>query len=145
MNSAFFYSSAEQRARLAAAERRFTDKKVQLIIDLKRSVCTEDNGKNFVVFNQKGIDPPALDMLAREGIMALRRVKRRNMERLALCCGGNAVNCVEGLLFEDLGFCESVWEIAMGDEKFTFVEGVKDPRSCAIVIKAPSDHAIEQV
>lgn len=37
--------------------------------------------KNFVVINQKGIDPLSLDMLAKQGIMALRRAKRRNMER----------------------------------------------------------------
>jgi T-complex protein 1 subunit zeta len=29
----------------------------------------------------QGIDPFSLDMLAREGIVALRRAKRRNMER----------------------------------------------------------------
>eukprot|EP01053_Blabericola_migrator_P012970 Blabericola_migrator_1__12969@NODE_860_length_6237_cov_124_199352_g610_i0_p1_GENE_NODE_860_length_6237_cov_124_199352_g610_i0NODE_860_length_6237_cov_124_199352_g610_i0_p1_ORF_typecomplete_len516_score107_01Cpn60_TCP1/PF00118_24/8_1e132MOZART1/PF12554_8/0_28_NODE_860_length_6237_cov_124_199352_g610_i044716018 len=145
VNSAFFYNSAEQRARLAAAERRFTDMKVQKIIELKRSVCTEENGKHFVVFNQKGIDPPSLDMLAREGIMALRRVKRRNMERLTACCGGNPVNAVDDLTPEDLGFADHVWEIALGDEKYTFVEGVKDPRSCAILIKASTDHQIEQI
>lgn len=39
------------------------------------------NDKSFVVVNQKGIDPFSLDLLAREGIMALRRAKRRNMER----------------------------------------------------------------
>lgn len=45
-----------------------------------------------------GIDPPALDMLAKEGIMALRRAKRRNMERLVLACGGVAVNSVEDVI-----------------------------------------------
>jgi len=43
-----------------------------------------------VVINQKGIDPMSLDLLAKEGILALRRAKRRNMERLALACGGAA-------------------------------------------------------
>lgn len=145
MNSAFFYNTAEQRARLAEAERRFTDLKVQKIIDLKRSMCTSENGKNFAIFNQKGIDPASLDMLARENIMALRRVKRRNMERLTLCCGGNAINAVDDISEADLGYADNVWEISMGDDKYTFVEGVKDPRSCAILVKAPSDHAIEQV
>ena len=46
----------------------------------------------------KGIDPPSLEMLAREGIMALRRAKRRNMERLTLASGGVAVN--SGLYFQ---------------------------------------------
>ena len=43
-------------------------------------VCGESD-KTFVVINQKGIDPISLDALAREGIIALRRAKRRNMER----------------------------------------------------------------
>lgn len=50
--------------------------------------------KTFVVINQKGIDPISLDMLAKEGILGLRRAKRRNMERLMLSCGGIAVNSV---------------------------------------------------
>ena len=47
-------------------------------------------------------------MLAREGIVGIRRAKRRNMERLVKACGGNAVNSVEDLTPEDLGFCEHV-------------------------------------
>lgn len=58
--------------------------------------------KGFVLINQKGIDPICLDMLAREGILALRRAKKRNMERLTLACGGFAVNSVEELSEECL-------------------------------------------
>ena len=32
------------------------------------------------MINQKGIDPLSLDIFAKEGILALRRAKRRNME-----------------------------------------------------------------
>ena len=85
VNAGFFYTSAEQRDKLVAAEREFTDKKVQKIIDLKRSVCTPENKRNFVVLNQKGIDPPSLDMLAKEGIMALRRVSLLLLLLLLLC------------------------------------------------------------
>ncbi len=52
-------------------------------------VCTE--GQGFVVINQKGIDPMSLDLLAKEGILGLRRAKRRNMERLSLACGGGVL------------------------------------------------------
>ena len=51
-----------------------------------------------------GIDPLALDMLAKEGIFALRRAKRRNMERLTLAFGGSPVNSVEDLDEEVLGW-----------------------------------------
>ena len=47
-----------------------------------------------MLINQKGIDPGSLDLLAKEGILALRRAKRRNMERLTLACGGFAINSV---------------------------------------------------
>ena len=56
--------------------------------------------------------------------MALRRAKRRNMERLTLACGGRACDSVEDLKAEDLGFAKLVYEHTLGDEKYTFVEGV---------------------
>ena len=52
----------------------------------------EGNNKNFVVINQKGIDPLSLDMMAKEGIVALRRAKRRNMERYAILPGDISTN-----------------------------------------------------
>jgi T-complex protein 1 subunit zeta len=44
-------------------------------------VDSKEKKKNFVVLNQKGVDPLSLDILAKNGILALRRAKRRNMER----------------------------------------------------------------
>ena len=101
VNAGFFYSSAEQREKLVAAERAYTDERCRRIIELKQQVCG-DSGRGFVLINQKGIDPGCLDMLAKEGILALRRAKRRNMERLTLACGGYAVNSVEELVPEAL-------------------------------------------
>jgi len=145
VNAGFFYSSASQRDQLADAERKFTDDKVRKICEFKREVCTEENKKTFVLINEKGIDPPSLEMLAREGIIALRRAKRRNMERLPLAVGGVAVNSVEDLDVDDLGEAESVYEQTLGDEKYTFIEGVKNPHSCTILLKGSHDHTIAQM
>lgn len=79
------------------------------VIELKKKVCTGNNDM-FVVINQKGIDPMSLDMLAKENIMALRRAKRRNMERLALACGGMAMNSFDDLSPECLGYAGAVYE-----------------------------------
>lgn len=144
VNSGFFYSSAEERDRLVEAERRFTDERVRKIIDFKRSVC-EGTDNTFVVINQKGIDPLSLDMLAKDGIMALRRAKRRNMERLALSCGGYAMNTVEDLEKNCLGYAGAVYEEVLGEEKFTFVQDVQNPKSCTILIKGPNNHALQQI
>jgi len=143
VNSGFFYSNAEQREKLVASERQFTDQTVRKIIELKRKVC-DGTDKGFVVLNQKGIDPLSLDMLAKENIIALRRVKRRNMERLLLACGGRAPHSADDLTVEDLGFAEKVYEQSLGEDKYTFVEGVKNPFSCTILIKGPNEHSIAQ-
>ncbi|KAK9114804.1 hypothetical protein Syun_021601 [Stephania yunnanensis] len=177
INAGFFYSNAEQREAMVAAERRQVDERVKRIIELKNKVCA-GNENNFVVINQKGIDPPSLDLLARAGplvvvivimlvaivylililevdisnnlnqyleIIALRRAKRRNMERLILACGGEAVNSVDDLTPDCLGWAGLVHEHVLGEEKYTFVENVKNPFSCTILIKGPNDHTIAQI
>lgn len=144
VNSGFFYSSAEQRDKLVESERQFIDSRVKKIIELKKAVC-DGNDSSFVIISQKGIDPLALDMLAKQGIMALRRAKRRNMERLQLACGGIALNSVDDLSPECLGHAGLVYEYSLGEDKFTFVEQVKNPLSCSILIKGPNAHIINQI
>lgn len=143
VHSGFFWSNADQREKLIASERQFTDDKVQKIIDLKRKVC-EGNNKNFVIVNQKGIDPPSLELLARDGIVGIRRAKKRNGERIPLACGGTQINSVDDLCEKDLGFAKSVYEQVLGDDKYTFIEGVENPFSCTLLIKGPNDYSIAQ-
>ena len=144
INSGFFYNSATQRDKLVASERRFVDEKLKKIVALKNEVCS-DPKKNFVVINQKGIDPLSLDVLVKNGILALRRAKRRNMERLALVCGGQPQNSVDDLDPSVLGWAGLVYEHTLGEEKYTFVEEVKDPKSVTLLIKGPNQHTIAQI
>jgi T-complex protein 1 subunit zeta len=143
ISAGFFYSSAEEREKLVESERKFTDEKVKQVIDFKRRVCKE--GETFCIVNQKGIDPLALDMFAREGIMALRRAKRRNMERLTLAFGGVAVNSVEDLEEDCLGFAGRIHEETLGEEKFTFIEDAQVGKSCTLLIRGPNKHTIDQI
>lgn len=144
VNSGFFYKSAEERERLVNAERAFTDEKVKKIVEFKKKVC-DGTDKTFVLVNQKGIDPVSLDMLAANGIMGLRRAKRRNMERLTLACGGVAVNSVDDLTVDSLGYAEDVYEHVLGEDKYTFVEGCRNPKSVTVLIKAPNKHTMMQI
>ena len=145
VHSGFFYKSAEEREQLVGAERKFIDDRVQKIIDLKDKVCGEDKEKNFVVINQQGIDPISLDKLSRAGIVALRRAKRRNMERLTLACGGFPMNSLENLTPDCLGYAGVVYEHTLGEERYTFIEELKNPLSVTILIKGPNKHSIVQV
>lgn len=152
VNSGFFYKSAGEREKLVAAERKFIDDRVQKVIEFKRKVCgddTQEKGdgkkKTFVIINQKGIDPLSLDALAKEGILALRRAKRRNMERMALSCGGIAVNSFEDLNETYLGHAGVVYEHVLGENKYTFVEECKNPQSVTILMKGPNKHTLSQM
>ncbi len=98
-----------------------------------------------MIVNQKGIDPVSLDLLAAENIIGLRRAKRRNMERLTLACGGFAVNAVEDLTEDCLGYADEVYEHVLGEDKYTFIEGCKNPKSVTILIKAPNKHTMMQI
>lgn len=97
-----------------------------------------DSGKGFVILNQKGIDPLSLDILAKNGVLALRRAKRRNMERLQLICGGTAQNTVADLEPSILGHAGLVYEHTIGEEKFTFVEDAVNPKSVTILVTGKS-------
>jgi len=144
VNSGFFYKSAEDREKLVTAERQFITDRVAKVIALKKKVC-DGTDKTFVVINQKGIDPFSLDAFAKEGIIGLRRAKRRNMERLVLACGGAAMNSVEELDESCLGQAGVVYEHVLGENKFTFVEECKNPLSVTILMKGPNKHSLNQI
>ena len=151
VNSGFYYSSAKQRDALIDGERAFIDSRLKKIIDFKNEVCRNENPdahenvKNFVIISQKGIDPLSLDVFAKNGIIALRRAKRRNMERLQLVCGGVAQNSIDDLTPSCLGYAGHVYEQTLGEEKYTFVEDVLNPASVTLLIKAPTNHQMSQI
>lgn len=132
---------------MVAAERKFIEERINKIIALKKKVCGEGQNteKGFVLINQAGIDPFSLDSLQKEGIVALRRAKRRNMERITLACGGSALTSLEDLTPEVLGYAGVVYEQVIGEDKYTYIEDLKDPRSVTILIKAATRHALTQI
>ena len=116
------------------------------IIALKHKVCVGPKANaSFVVINQKGIDPLSLDAFVKNGIVGIRRAKKRNLERLPLACGGVGVNSVDDLTPECLGHADLVYEHTLGEDVFTFVEGVANPFSCTVLIKGPNKHTIAQI
>lgn len=61
--------------------------------------------------------------------------------RLQLCVGGIAQNAVDDLSPDILGWAGAVYEHTLGEEKYTFVEDVKEPKSVTMLVKgklAPS-------
>ena len=143
VNTQFSTNAADMREKMADAERKFVHDKCQKIIDLKNQVCK--NGEDFFVANMKGIDLPSLEMLQRAGISAVRRTKLRNMERLTNACGGRQMNSFENLTPDCLGWAGHVWETVVGEDHWTYIEDVKDPRSVTILMRGPNNHTLKQM
>ncbi|WP_048148901.1 thermosome subunit beta [Palaeococcus ferrophilus] len=98
-----------------------------------------------VLFVQKGIDDLAQHYLAKAGILAVRRVKKSDMEKLAKATGAKIVTNVKDLTSEDLGFAEVVEERKIAGESMIFVEGCKNPKAVTILIRGGTEHVIDEV
>jgi thermosome len=95
-------------------------------------------GANVVVC-QKGIDDMAQHFLARKGIIAIRRAKKSDMEKLARATGGKIESDIDDISPEDLGYAALVEERRIGDDKMTFIEGCKNPKAVTILIRGGTE------
>jgi thermosome len=93
------------------------------------------SGANVVVC-QKGIDDMAQHFLARKGIIAVRRAKKSDIEKLAKATGGKIITNLDDIKPSDLGYAALVEERRIGDDKMTFIEGCKHPKAVTILIRA---------
>jgi chaperonin GroEL (HSP60 family) len=100
--------------------------------------------KADVVFCQKGIDDMVQHFLAKAGILAVRRVKQSDMEKLSRATGGRLVSDLDDLTAKDLGSAGIVEERKIGDDKMIFVEKCKDPHSVAILIRAGLERMVDE-
>jgi archaeal chaperonin len=100
--------------------------------------------KADVVFCQKGIDDMVQHFLAKEGVIAARRIKQSDMEKLARATGGRIISDLDDLKAKDLGQAGLVEERKIGDDKMIFVEKCKDPHSVAILIRAGLERMVDE-
>ncbi|MDK2795149.1 MAG: archaeal chaperonin, partial [Archaeoglobaceae archaeon] len=98
-----------------------------------------------VVFCQKGIDDLAQYYLAKAGILAARRVKQSDIEKLAKATGAKILTDLREISPADLGEAELVEERKVGDEKMIFVEGCKNPKAVTILIRGGTEHVVGEV
>ncbi len=109
----------------------------------KKADVIKKSGANVVVC-QKGIDDLVQHFLAKEGIFAVRRVKKSDMEALAKATGAKLVTNLEDLTPADLGKAGMVEEMKISDSDMTFITGCKDAKSVSILIRGGTEHVIDE-
>jgi len=133
--------SAEIRIRDPTQMKAFLDQETRMLKDMVEKV--KKAGANVLIC-QKGIDDLAQHFLAKEGIMAARRAKESDMEKLAKATGGRIINNLDDLKAKDLGEAGLVEERKIGDDKMVFIEKCKDPRSVSVLIRAGLEKMIDE-
>jgi len=98
-----------------------------------------------VVLCQKGIDDIAQHYLAKKGILACRRVKQSDMEKLAKATGGKVASNLDDFSADDLGFAKLVEEKKIAGEAMTFIRGCKDPKAVTILVRGSTEHVVDEI
>ncbi|HLC89090.1 MAG TPA: thermosome subunit alpha [Candidatus Nanoarchaeia archaeon] len=110
----------------------------EMVSKVKRSGAT-------VLFCQKGIDDLAQHFLAKAGILAVRRLNKSDLEKLARATGAKIVSSWKELSAEDLGFAGVVREEKVADEEMIFVEKCKNPKAVTLLVKGGTEHVAEEI
>ncbi|AIJ05803.1 thermosome [Methanocaldococcus bathoardescens] len=120
----------------------FIEQEEKMIKDMVEKIAA--TGAN-VVFCQKGIDDLAQHYLAKKGILAVRRVKKSDMEKLAKATGARIVTNIDDLTPEDLGEAGLVEERKVAGDAMIFVEQCKHPKAVTILARGSTEHVVEEV
>jgi len=119
----------------------FLDNEEQILRDMVDQIA--EVGATVVVA-QKGIDDMAQYFMAKQNIMAIRRVKKSDMEKLARATGGKIVTNLKDAKKEDLGDAGLVKEVKIGDEDHVFVQECKNPKSVSIIIYGATKYVTDE-
>ncbi len=119
----------------------FLDEEEKMLRDMVDKVAS--SGANVLIC-QKGIDDMAQHFLAKKGILAVRRASEKDMEKLSRASGARITNNLDDLSAKDLGFAKLVEERKIADDKMTFIEGCKNPKAVAILIRGGSQRFVDE-
>ena len=112
---------------------------------LKKMVEKVKKAGANVLICQKGIDDIAQHFLAKEGIYAVRRAKKSDMEKLAKATGAKIVSNLDDLTPKDLGTAGLVEERKIGDDRMTFIMECKNPKAVSILIRGGTEHIVDEL
>ncbi|MEM2921376.1 MAG: thermosome subunit beta, partial [Candidatus Bathyarchaeia archaeon] len=132
---------AEIRIRNPVQMKAFLDEEARMLKNMVDRILK--TGAN-VVLCQRGIDDTAQHFLAKAGILAVRRIKASDMEKLAKATGGKVVTNLDDLKATDLGSAELVEERKIGEDKMVFIEGCRNPKAVSILIRAGLERMVDE-
>ena len=119
----------------------FMEQEEQMLKEMVDKIAAA--GANVVIC-QKGIDDVAQHFLARRGILAVRRVKRSDIEKVAKATGARIITRIEEISEKDLGRAKLVEERRVGEDKMVFIEGCENPKAITILIRGGTKRLVDE-
>ena len=121
----------------------YLDKEEQMLEEEVQKIV--DSGAN-VLFNNKKISDLGQHFLTKAGILAAKRVKIGDLERLSKATGANIVNNIRELTSDDIGEAGHVYEKLMYENReYIFVEECKNKGTLNVMVKGSTKHIAEQL
>jgi thermosome len=120
----------------------FLDEEEQMVHTMVDKVVKSGS---TVVFCQKGIDDVAQHYLAKAGILAVRRIKKSDMENLARATGANIVNSIDTITKNDLGSAGLVEERKVSGDEMIYVSKCKNPKAVSIIVRGGTEHVVDEL
>jgi len=119
----------------------FLDQEEEIMKDMVDKIAA--SGANVAVC-EKGIDDVAQHFMAKNGILAVRRVKQSDMEKLAKATGGRIITQIDDLKSSDVGYANLVEERKVSDDKMTFIEGCNNPKAVSILVRGGTERFVDE-
>ena len=104
----------------------------------------KNSGANVLIC-QKGIDELAQHYMAKQGIFAIRRAKKSDMEALSKATSGKIVTNLDDLTSDDLGNAEKVEEKKIGESEMTFITGCPEAKSVSVLLRGGTEHVVDEI
>ncbi len=120
----------------------FIDQEERILKSMVESI--QRAGANILLC-QKGIDDVAQYYLAKAGVLAVRRVKKSDMSRLAKATKARIVNKISELSMEDLGAAGLVEERKVGEDEVIYVMNCQNPKSVSILLRGGTEHVVDEI
>lgn len=121
---------------------RYLDEEEQIVHDIVNRIVT--SGAN-VVLCQLGIEDLAQHYLAKANILAVERVEKKDIEKVARAIGANLITSLDDFDASDLGGAGMVELRGHGEDKMLFVTECSNPKAVSIIIHGGTEHVVESI
>jgi len=119
----------------------FLDEETRILAKMVDKIASV--GANVVIC-QKGIDDTAQFLLKKKNILAVRRVKESDIEKISKATGARIITNLDDMTENDLGYADLVEERKVGEERMLFIEGCKNPKAVTILIRGGSELIVDE-